>query len=73
MPEVAAFELALDWVCEVLSLSTQRFDRSGKVPIYAREGVLHVWFIYEIHRVNGKPVTPVKPEMSGEQNPGHRQ
>jgi len=30
-----------DWVCEILSPSTRRFDRSTKLPIYARAGVSH--------------------------------
>ena len=42
LPDVAAFELAPDWVCEVLSPSTQSHDRVKKMGIYAREGVGHV-------------------------------
>ncbi len=34
-----------DWVCEVLSPSTSRHDRTKKLPIYARIGVLHLWLI----------------------------
>lgn len=45
LPEAAAFELAPDWVCEVLSASTQRRDRIQKMSIYAREQVGHVWLI----------------------------
>lgn len=45
MPHVAAFELAPDWVCEVLSPATQRVDRGEKLPIYARERVGHVWLV----------------------------
>ena len=45
MPHAAAFDLAPDWVCEVLSPSTLSIDRVGKVPIYAREGVGHVWLV----------------------------
>jgi Uma2 family endonuclease len=37
--------LAPDWACEILSRSTRRLDRSGKLPIYGREGVGHVWLI----------------------------
>ena len=33
MPRVAAFELAPDWVCEVLSPTTQRLDRAAKMPV----------------------------------------
>ena len=45
VPDVAAFTLAPDWVCEVISPSTERIDRSRKMRIYAREGVGHLWFV----------------------------
>ena len=45
LPEVTAFELAPDWVCEVLSPSTAPLDRTRKLPIYARERVGHVWLV----------------------------
>jgi Uma2 family endonuclease len=45
LPDAKAFELAPDWVCEVLSPSTARVDRARKVPIYARAGVAHVWLV----------------------------
>jgi Uma2 family endonuclease len=45
MPEAAAFELAPDWVCEVLSPSTAAIDRADKVPIYQREAVAFVWLV----------------------------
>lgn len=44
-PDAAFFTLAPDWVCEVLSPSTRRIDLHGKRPIYAREGVGHLWFV----------------------------
>lgn len=34
-----------DWVCEVLSPSTERIDRAKKLAIYAREGVSHAWLV----------------------------
>lgn len=34
-----------DWVCEILSPSTRRFDRSTKLPIFARAGVGHAWVL----------------------------
>lgn len=43
LPDVAYLTLAQDWVAEVLSPSTEDFDRAEKVPLYAREGVSHVW------------------------------
>ena len=45
IPDVAAFALAPDWICEVLSPSTERLDRDEKMPVYAREGVRHAWLI----------------------------
>ena len=45
VPDAAAFELAPDWVCEVLSTSTAAVDRVKKMPIYAREGVGHLWLV----------------------------
>ena len=34
-----------DWVCEVLSPSTQALDRTDKMEIYRRETVTHVWHV----------------------------
>jgi Uma2 family endonuclease len=44
-PNVPYFTLTPDWVCEVISPSTGRIDRSRKMRIYAREGVAHLWFV----------------------------
>jgi len=44
-PDVAQFTLAPDWVCEVLSGSTERVDRGRKLRIYAREGVGYAWLL----------------------------
>jgi Uma2 family endonuclease len=57
---VAYFELAPDWVCEVVSPSTARIDRVRKVPIYARESVAHLWLVdplqqtLEVFRLEGR-------------------
>src|SRR5262245_35296320 len=59
IPNVAAFTLAPDWICEVISPSTGRIDRSRKMRIYAREGVTHLWFVdplartLEVYRLEG--------------------
>ena len=45
LPETAWFELAPDWVCEILSPATARLDRVRKMPIYAQAGVHHLWLI----------------------------
>lgn len=37
--------VAPDWVCEVLSPSTERIDRAKKLAIYAREGVAYAWLV----------------------------
>jgi Uma2 family endonuclease len=50
-PDVAAFELAPDWVCEVISPSTARTDRGRKLRVYAREGVAHLWLVDPLARV----------------------
>lgn len=39
------FEIAPDWVCEVLSPSTRSLDRGRKKEIYGEEGVKHLWLI----------------------------
>ncbi len=45
IPEGVAFTVAPDWVAEVSSPSTARVDRLRKLPVYAREGVRHVWLV----------------------------
>ena len=48
-----------DWVCEVLSPSTERLDRARKLGIYARERIGFVWLInprtltLEVFRLGG--------------------
>ena len=50
LPDAAWMSLAPDWLCEVLSPSTCTIDRSRKLPIYAREGVSHVWLMDPVAR-----------------------
>lgn len=50
LPDAAAFELPPDWVCEVLSPSTEAVDRAEKMPIYGREGVGHLWLVDPVAR-----------------------
>lgn len=45
VPDVAFLTLAPDWACEILSPSTRKFDLEEKRPVYAREGVAHLWFV----------------------------
>lgn len=50
LPDAAYLELPPDWVCEVVSPSTQAKDRARKMPIYRREGVSHVWLLDPLAR-----------------------
>ena len=45
VPDTAWISLAPDWVCEVISPSTEALDRGRKLAIYARERVGHAWLI----------------------------
>lgn len=51
LPDEAFLRLAPDWVCEILSASTERIDRVHKRVIYAREGVSHLWFVSPSTRI----------------------
>ena len=42
--------LAPDWVCEVLSPSTERIDRAKKLGIYARERVRYAWLVEPLQK-----------------------
>ena len=42
--------LAPDWVCEVLSPSTEPLDRGAKLRIYARENVSFAWLVDPLQR-----------------------
>ena len=46
----AFMTLAPDWVCEVVSPSTESIDRGKKLRIYAREGVAHAWLLDPLRR-----------------------
>ncbi|HVJ30815.1 MAG TPA: Uma2 family endonuclease [Gammaproteobacteria bacterium] len=45
LPAAAYLTLAPDWVCEVLSVPTERLDRGEKLRVYARERVAYAWLI----------------------------
>ena len=51
LPDTAYFTLAPDWTCEVLSASTRKLDLVRKRPIYAREGVPHLWLVDPVERI----------------------
>jgi Uma2 family endonuclease len=50
LPADAYMTLAPDWICEVLSASTETLDRGKKLRIYAREGVHHAWLVDPLRR-----------------------
>lgn len=45
LPETAWIDIAPDWICGILSPSTERYDRGDKRTIYAEAGVGHLWHI----------------------------
>jgi Uma2 family endonuclease len=51
LPRTPALTLCPDWVCEVLSPSTEATDRGVKLPLYAEHGVSFVWLIDPVARV----------------------
>lgn len=59
LPDAAAFDVAPDWICEVLSPSTEALDRAKKMPVYANSGVQHAWLVdpgprtLEVFRLDG--------------------
>jgi Uma2 family endonuclease len=50
-PGPAYILVAPDWLCEILSPSTESLDRRKKLRIYAREAVRHVWLIDPLDRI----------------------
>jgi len=61
VPDTAWFELAADWVCEVVSPSTGRLDRTAKMPAYARDGVAFTWRVDPLQRlVSAQPSPPFR-------------
>jgi Uma2 family endonuclease len=50
LPDVAYFELAPDWLCEILSPSTALFDKRTKLPLYAKHSVAYVWLADPVER-----------------------
>jgi len=45
VPDVPAVTVAPDWICEILSPSTERLDRVRKLPAHARHGVGPAWLV----------------------------
>jgi Uma2 family endonuclease len=61
-PEAAPahYEAAPDWICEILSPTTEAVDRGKKMRIYRRERVRHAWLVnpvtrtLEVYRLDGE-------------------
>jgi len=63
---------APDWLAEVLSPSTARYDRVRKLPVYERAGVREVWLIDPVKRTlaiyqlaAGRYGPPIVSELKG--------
>lgn len=60
VPDEPYLAIAPDWICEVVSPSTEQLDRDVKLPLYAAHGVGHVWLIdpirktLEVFRLDGR-------------------
>ena len=60
VPDEPFMKLAPDWVCEVVSPSTEVADRRDKMEIYARERVRYAWLVdpaqrsVEVFRLDGQ-------------------
>jgi Uma2 family endonuclease len=50
IPRDQRFEIAPDWICEVLSPNTAKHDRIVKMPLYARYGVAFLWLVDPLAR-----------------------
>jgi Uma2 family endonuclease len=49
-PAAAFIETPPDWLCEVLSPSTQAVDRTDKLAVYAEFGVGYCWYVDPLAR-----------------------
>ncbi len=49
-PDTAWFDLAPDWICEVVSPGSARLDRVRKLPAYAEQGVAWAWLVDPLAR-----------------------
>ncbi|MEN0041427.1 MAG: Uma2 family endonuclease [Pseudomonadota bacterium] len=45
IPDESHLEIVPDWICEILSPSTARYDRGAKRRIYASAGVQYLWLL----------------------------
>jgi Uma2 family endonuclease len=45
LTEIGPISVVPDWVCEILSEDTARLDKTRKMPVYARNGLSHLWLV----------------------------
>lgn len=50
VPDEPYITVVPDWVCEVLSKSTEKMDRAEKMPLFASLGIGHAWLIHPRRR-----------------------
>lgn len=50
LPSTTYVDIVPDWICEVLSPSTEGFDRGPKRRIYATYDVGHLWYLHPVER-----------------------
>ncbi len=59
LPADSAINVVPDWVCEVLSPTTRRYNKLVKAPYYARVGVAWMWLVdldaqvLTVHQLHG--------------------
>ena len=51
VPDAAYLETQPDWVCEIVSPSTEQVDRGPKRRIYATAGVQYLWLLNPVSKV----------------------
>jgi Uma2 family endonuclease len=72
LPDAPFLTVAPDWVCEVLSPSTEQLDRAEKLPLYARQGVAHAWLVnpevrtLEVLRLDGATFRLISTHREGD-------
>lgn len=65
VPNVPYFTLMPDWVCEIISPSSAKRDRTDKMSIYTEHELKHLWIIdpeqkqLEIYRLLNQVLSPV--------------
>lgn len=50
LPGTAFIETPPDWVCEIISPSTETYDRGPKRQMYASAGVAHLWLVNPVEQ-----------------------